>query len=713
MALDLKTLLADMTLEEKIGQLTMTAGSYAVTGPIVGGDVEAAIRAGRIGSLLNLWGATEIAAIQKIAMEESRLGIPLIVGFDVLHGHRMIFPLPLAEACAFDPALWRATARAAAREAAADGVSMVFAPMLDVARDPRWGRIAEGAGEDPFVTCEFAKAKIAGFQGEDLAAPAAVAAVAKHFCAYGAAEGGRDYASADVSERALHEVYLPPFAAAIEAGCAAIMPAFMDLAGVPMTAHQPLLRGWLREARGFEGVIVSDYNALAELMRHGVAANLIEAAALALRAGVDIDMMSSAYADGLPQALARGLVTEEDIDACVHRVLELKQKLGLFDGVLRGARRQGRDSAEPALARDAARRSIVLLTNHGALPLSPSLRKIALIGPLSEAAGEMDGSWAAAGDRNAAVSILDGLTAALPTTEMFCAAGVAVDYGNAAGIADAMALCEEAELIILCLGESAEMSGEAASRADLGLPGRQRELAEAALGLGQKLGRPVVALLSSGRPLTLPWLFERADAVAATWFLGAEAGHAIADVLTGQFNPVGRLALSWPRAVGQIPLFYAARPTGRPFAAEDHYTTKYIDCAVEPQFPFGHGLSYSPFSLEEFAAGRQSFCARDTLDFSVEVHNLGPLDGEATVFLFARDLVASVARPVLELKRFGKIALPAGESGTLRFALAASELAFPGVDFRPCFEPGAFEFSVGFDADPRRHRKLSLQATAP
>ncbi|PNG26083.1 beta-glucosidase [Methylocella silvestris] len=699
-----------MTLEEKIGQLTMAAGSYAVTGPIIGGDVEAAIRAGRVGSLLNLWGATEIAAIQKIAMEESRLGIPLIVGFDVLHGHRTIFPIPLAEACAFDPALWKATARAAAGEAAADGVSMVFAPMLDIARDPRWGRIAEGAGEDPFVTCEFAKAKIAGFQGEDLADPAAVAAVAKHFCAYGAAEGGRDYASADVSERALHEIYMPPFAAAIEAGCAAIMPAFMDLAGVPMTAHQPLLRGWLREAQRFEGVIVSDYNALAELMQHGVAADLTAAAVLALRAGVDIDMMSSAYADGLPQALARGLVAEEEIDACVHRVLKLKQRLGLFDGVLRGARRQGGDSAEPALARDAARRSIVLLTNHGALPLSPTLRKIALIGPLAEAAGEMDGPWGAAGDRNDAVSILNGLKAALPAAEIFYAAGVAIKEGDAASIAEAMPLCAEAELIILCLGESAEMSGEAASRAELGLPGRQRELAEAALDLGQKLGRPVVALLSSGRPLTLPWLFERADAVVATWFLGAEAGHAIADVLTARFNPVGRLALSWPRAVGQIPIYYARRPTGRPFAAEDHYTTKYIDCAVEPQFPFGHGLSYSRFSLEKFAAGRQSFRSGDTLHFSVEVHNHGPFDGEATVFLFAHDLVASVARPVLELKRFGKIALPAGESGALCFALAASELAFRGADFQPCFEPGAFAFSVGFDADPSRHRKLTLEA---
>ncbi len=696
----IEKLLATMTLEEKIGQLVMAAGSQAVTGPVLGGDVTQDVRAGRVGSLLNFWGAEETRAIQAVAAE-SRLKIPLIIGFDVLHGHKTIFPVPLGEAAAFDPALWMATARAAAVEAAADGISMVFAPMLDVARDPRWGRIVEGAGEDPFVAVEFARAKIAGFQGADLADASAVAATAKHFCAYGAAEGGRDYASAEVSERALHEVYLPPFAAAVAAGCAAIMPAFMDLAGVPMTAHAALLQGWLRRAQGFEGVIVSDYNAIAELLRHGVAADLVDAAVLALKAGIDIDMMSGAYRAGLPKALDQGRVSIREIDAAVLRVLRLKERLGLFDDPCRRGKRSAGGEEARALAREAARRAIVLLVNDGVLPLSPSIKKIALIGPLADAGYEMDGPWAGASQRRS-VSIREGLASALPGAEIAFAAG----EGDDAQMAAELEACREAEIIVLSLGETAGMSGEAASRADLGLPDGQRALAEAALGLG----KPVVALLSSGRPLTVPWLFERASAVLTTWFLGAEAGNAIAGVLTGRFNPVGRLPISWPRAVGQIPIFYAARPSGRPYSPDDPYTSNYLDLSVAPQFHFGHGLSYCPFTLANLRAERESFGPADTLQFSVEISNEGPMAGEATVFLFARDVVASVARPLLELKRFGKIALDAGESGVFRFALPASELAFPGLDFRPGIEPGVFEFSAGFSADAQKLLTLRLEA---
>lgn len=695
-----------MTLEEKIGQLTMAAGGYAVTGPVLGGDVTGDVRAGRVGSLLNLWGAEVISAVQKIAIEESRLGIPLLIGFDVLHGCRTIFPIPLAEAAAFDPALWAATARASAAEAARDGVSMVFAPMLDVARDPRWGRIAEGAGEDPFVVAEFGKAKVRGFQGADLREAGAVAATAKHFCAYGAALAGRDYASVDISERTLHEVYLPPFAAAITAGCAAVMPAFMDLAGIPMTAHRPLLRGWLRGRHGFDGVIVSDYNALAELLRHGVAADLTDAAALALAAGVDIDMMSEAYRKGLPQALTEKRVSMEEIDASVRRVLTLKQRLGLFDALCRERKSAIQSPALEQLARDAARRAIVLLTNDGVLPLSPSLKKIAVIGPLADASHEMDGPWAAAGDRDRPVAILEGLKAALPDAEIQFATGVGVDDEDGSGIIDALMICRGADVIVLCLGEAAAMSGEAASRADLGLPGRQKELAEAAL----NIGKPVVALLSSGRPLTLPWLFERAAAVVATWFLGVEAGNAIADVLTGRFNPVGRLPVTWPRAVGQIPIFLGPRPTGRPFAPDDPYTSKYLDVSVEPQFYFGHGLSYSRFALADLQSERQSFHYGETIELTVEVVNEGPQKGEATAFLFARDVLASIARPLLELKRFSKITLRAGEKGVLNFALPASDLSFPGADFQPCFEPGVFELSVGFSAEPEALVTISLEA---
>ncbi|MGQ0444843.1 MAG: glycoside hydrolase family 3 N-terminal domain-containing protein [Beijerinckiaceae bacterium] len=708
------TLLAAMTLEEKIGQLVMTAAAQAVTGPILAGELTDGIRAGRIGSLLNIWGVREVHAVQKIALEETRLGIPLLIGFDALHGHKTIFPIPLAEAASFDPRLWEETARAAAIEAAADGVSMTFAPMLDVARDPRWGRIAEGPGEDPFAGAEFAKAKVRGFQGaglrEGMAGAGAVAAVAKHFCAYGAAIAGRDYASVDVSDRQLHEVYLPPFAAAVTAGCAAIMPAFNDIAGTPMTAHAPLLRGWLRRDTGFEGVIVSDYNAIAELLRHGVAGDLVEAAAAALLAGVDIDMMSDAYSQGLPEALARGLVAIDMVDAAVRRVLTLKERLGLFGDPYRrgsaGAATGSDAMARRNLAREAGRRSIVILTNDHALPLLPSLRRVALIGPLADARAELLGPWAAAGRGADAVTSREGLAAALPDAEFVFAPGVTIAGGDTSGIAAAREICRGADLVLLCLGEAANMSGEAASRANPCLPGVQSALAAAIF----ELGKPVVALISSGRPLTIPSIVEKARAVVATWFLGAEAGHAVADVLTGKFNPAGRLPVTWPRDVGQVPIFFAERPSGRPANPDDHYTSKYLDMPVGPLFFFGHGLSYSRFTLTNLRTSSAEFKPGGELTIKVDVHNDGPAAGEATVFLFTRDVVASVARPVLELKGVGKIALRQGEGGTVCVKLAATAFAFPGSDLKPVLEPGEFLLFAGQSADPRELLSIKVRA---
>jgi beta-glucosidase len=540
------TFLAAMRVEEKNGQLNMVGSFRAVTGPGELRDVAEGVRAGRIGALANLWGADEVRAVQCLAVKESRLGIPLRLGLDVIHGHHTIFSVPLAEACLFDPALWEKTARAAAEEAAMDGVAMTFAPMLDVARNPRWGRIVEGPGEDPWVASEFAAAKTRGFQGRDLSAADSLAATAKHFGAYGAVTAGREYASADLSERTLHEIYLPPFAAAVAAGTAAIMPAFNDIAGAPTTANAPLLQGWLRGRLGFDGVLISDYNAIAELLNHGVAGDTAEAAALALKAGVDIDMMSDAYAQGLPEALRRVLVGMADIDASVRRVLGLKERHGLFDDPYRrgaagsGATEHGA-SERRKLAREVGRRAIVLLTHErGVLPLSPKMRRIALVGPLAAAPREMLGPWALAGRGEEAVSIREGLEAALPGRRIDSAPGVDIAGDDTRSISAAVDLCRNAEVVVLCLGEAASMSGEAASRADLGLPGRQRALAEVVL----DLGKPVVALLSSGRPLTLPWLFERADAVLATWFLGSEAGHAVADVLTGKFNPTGKLTVT-------------------------------------------------------------------------------------------------------------------------------------------------------------------------
>jgi beta-glucosidase len=707
-------LLAAMTVEEKIGQLNMVATGYAVTGPVLASGVIEGIQAGRIGSLLNIWGAREVHAVQKIAVEKTRLGIPLLIGFDVLHGHKTVFPIPLAEAASFDPPFWERGAREAAIEAAADGIAVTFAPMLDIARDPRWGRIAEGPGEDPWVGAEFAKAKVRGFQGtglpEGLAGASAVAATAKHLCAYGAALAGRDYASADVSERELHEVYLPPFAAAVAAGCAAIMPAFNNVAGIPMTAHVALLRDWLRRDIGFDGVIVSDYNAIAELVRHGVAGDLAEAAVAALLAGVDIDMMSDAYSQGLPEAIARGLVSIGMVDGAVRRVLKLKEHLGLFDDPYRrgspGADAPAAAKARIELARELARRAIVVLANDHVLPLSPTLRRIALIGPLAAARAEMLGPWAIAGSAAGPVTIREGLAAALPEAEITVAPGVAIDGADMSGIAAAREICQDADLGVLCLGEAASMSGEAASRANPGLPGVQSALAEAIF----DLGKPVVALISSGRPLMIAAIVEKAKAVVATWFLGVEAGNAIADVLTGKFNPTGRLPVTWPRDVGQVPIFFATRPSGRAANPHDHYTSKYLDMPIEPLFFFGHGVSYSRFTLTNLRASKADFKSGDELTIEVDVTNDGPMAGEETIFLFARDVLASVARPLLELKGVGKIALRPGESGTVCFRLAAAALAFPESDLKPVLEPGEFLLLAGQSADPEGLLTIKVRA---
>jgi len=695
-------LLQKMTLEEKIGQLNMVAASRVVTGPGELRDLQEGIRTGRIGNLLNLWGADETRAVQRLAVEESGLGIPLLMGLDVIHGHHTIFPVSLAEACQFAPDLWEKTARVAAEEAAEDGVALTFAPMLDVARDPRWGRIIESPGEDTWVASRMAAAKTRGFQGRDLAAPNSLAATAKHLCAYGAVTAGREYASAEVSERTLHETYLPPFAESVRAGVAAIMPAFIDVSGAPMTANAKLLQGWLRGIVGFEGVLISDYNAVAELLNHGVAADLVEAAALALNAGVDIDMTSGAYIQCLPEALDRGLVTMATIDASVRRVLELKERLGLFDDPYRRGSPPAQAARGPdrrELARDAARKAIVLLSNRTAvLPLAPKIKRLAIVGPLAAAPGEMLGSWASAGKPEDVVSILEGLKAALPQCQIDHAAGVDIDGQEIGGIAAAIDLCASAEVVVLCLGESAGMSGEAASRTDLGLPGRQRALAEAIL----DLGKPVVVTLSSGRPLTAPWLFERADAVLATWFLGHEAGHAVADVLTGTFNPTGRLPLSWPRDVGQVPIFYNELPSGRPYAPGVHYSSTYLDLPPTPQFPFGHGLSYSRFALSDLRCKPTRVKAGDTIEVSLAVHNESPLAGEATLFLFARDPVASIPRPLLELKGVQKAVLAAGERTEVTWRLPIKDLSFVGANFEPVLEPGRFEIHVGQSADPSR-----------
>jgi len=701
------TLMARMTLPEKLGQLTMTASGYTVTGPVIAGDSTQSIIDGTLGNLLNMVGAGPVHEMQKLAVEQSRLGIPLLIGLDIIHGHRTLFPIPLAEAGLFDERLWERTAREAAREGAAEGLAMTFAPMLDVSRDPRWGRTAEGPGEDPWLNGRIAAAKVRGFQGTDLSAADAMAACAKHFVAYGCVNAGREYAEVDISERSLHEVHLPGFAAAIRAGVATLMPAFHDLNGVPMTAHIPLMRDWLRGKMGFDGVIVSDYNAIAELIKHGVAADLTDAAVLALKAGVDIDMMSDAYRKGLPVALEQGRVTIEEIDASVRRVLLLKERLGLFDDPYRrGAKAEDAEiiSQRRALSREVAAKALVLLTNKPAtgrdtLPLPAATQRLAVIGPLADAATEMKGPWWGAGEHEPAVSVLAGLREALPGATVHHAAGVAIDGADEGGLAAAVALCDGVDAVVLCLGERATMSGEAASRATPTLPGRQQALADAVIARARALGIPVIAILFSGRPLVVPELAERADALLAAWFLGREAGHAIADVLTGRVSPSGRTPMSWPRATGQIPVFFGQRPTGRPIHAADYYTSKYQDVDNTPLFAFGHGLTYGRMRYGALQVEPQRLHAQGELQVSVTLHNDGVHEAEETAFLFVRRKVSRVTRPLLELKGYGKLRLAPGESGVLTLRLAADELRWLDEDLQPVFETGEVEVCVGPSAE--------------
>jgi beta-glucosidase len=702
---EIAVMLDSMTLTEKIGQLTMVVGGVGDLGGGGGGVLRpelseaqlADVRAGRVGSILNVWGETYVEKAQAAA-KASRLRIPLLTCLDVLHGYETLFPIPLGEAASFDPELWEATARAAAVETASAGVDLTFAPMLDVARDARWGRMAESFGEDPWLGAQFATAKVRGYQ-RDFTSGDTIAATAKHLGAYGAVTAGREYNSVDISTRSLHEVHLPPFAAAVRAGVAAIMPSFNDLAGVPMTANVPVLRGILRDRYGFDGVIISDFSATAELLAHGVAADLAEAAALSLKAGIDIDMVSDVYPRGLPLALERGLVSEALVDEAVRRVLALKARLGLLADLSRGRKAMAR-SVHPiehrALAREAARKSMVLLQNRGGLlPLQDEGGKLAVLGPFGIGRHDMMGPWRAAGKAEDVVDFVTGLRDGAPGWTIDAALGCFVRDEDPATFPAAMEAASRADLILLCLGESADMSGEAGSRVFPGIPGVQQRLAEAVF----DLGKPVIVALSSGRPLTAPWLFEKADAVIATWFPGCEAGPALADVLTGRFNPSGKLPVCWPYAVGQMPIFYAQRPTGRPVDEGNHMTSRYIDAPVEPQFPFGHGLSYTSFAYQNLRFSRDVLRPGETLTVEVEVLNQGKADGQETAFLFMRDPVASIARPVLELKGVARLSLPAGDSGLARFSFAAEDAAFMDEAGHPVLEAGVIELLVGPKAD--------------
>jgi beta-glucosidase len=686
----IEALLARMTLEEKLGQLNQAPGNLD--------NLEGALRAGRIGSFLGVSGAETTRRLQRIAVEESRLGIPVLFAHDVIHGMRTIFPVPIAEAASFDPAAVEGAARIAAVEAAAHGIHWTFAPMVDIARDPRWGRIVEGAGEDPHLGSVMAAARVRGFQGRDLAADDTVLATAKHFTAYGAAEGGRDYNVADISDRTLHEVYLPPFQAAVAAGVQSVMASFNEIGGVPMHANGRLIEGVLRQQWGFDGVLVSDYTAVRELIAHGVADEDAAAGELALEAGVDVDMVSSIYLDDLPAAVRAGRVVEADVDAAVRRVLRVKRRLGLFDDPYRycDAERERTHILTPAhraVARDMARKSFVLLKNERAtLPLSKRLASLAVIGPHADNALAMLGSWYAAGRAEDVVTPLAAIRASVGAqTRIIHARGVDISDPDASGVAEAVEAARAADAALLFIGEDGEMTGEARSRTSLDLPGAQEALARAVLATG----KPVAVIVFGGRPLSINWIAEHAPAILFAWHPGVEAGPALADVIFGDVAPAGRLPVTFPRSVGQIPIYYGHRNTGRPANPDDRFTSKYIDAPWTPLYPFGHGLSYTRFSYDRLRLSASRISARDRLRVRVHVRNAGNRDGDEVVQLYVRDEVASVTRALMELRRFERIHLRRGQRREVAFDLGPEDFTMLDAELRPVVEPGMFTIFVG------------------
>ena len=694
-------LMAKMTVEEKLGQLNQPPGVGNNTGPAAMAGNEDQIRRGEIGSYLGTQGAALTCRLQKIAVEESRLGIPLLFGYDVIHGHRTVFPVPLAESSSFDPEEVQHAARVAAVEAAAHGIHWTYAPMVDIARDPRWGRIVEGAGEDPYLGSVLAAARVRGFQGDDLRKPDAVLATAKHFVAYGAAEAGRDYNVADISERTLHEVYLPPFKAAIDAGAQSIMASFNEIAGVPMHAHRPLIQDLLRKEWGWDGLLVSDYTGVMELMPHGVAANREQAGALGLRAGVDVDMVSQIYVKDLPAAVKAGRVPMAEVDASVRRVLNAKYRLGLFDDPYRSCTPDGaRERAltltpeHRAAARRMAQKSMVLLENeNNVLPLSKSVRTLAVIGPLADHRRAMLGNWAVAGREEDAITPLEGLKAALgDKTRLIVAKGADIDSQDTTGFADAVAAAKQADAVVMLLGEHPDMSAEANNRTSLDLPGVQEQLALAVAATG----KPVAVVLLNGRPLSIGAVQEKVPAILEAWFPGVEGGNAIADVLFGDVAPSGKLPITFPRNVGQVPIYYAHRNTGRPPSASLEFTSKYLDVPWTPLYVFGHGLGYTTYRYDAPTVARRRLGTDDLAQqVSVRVTNTGARAGVEVVQLYLRDDVASVTRPVRELRGFQRVSLQPGQSRTVTFELGFDDMALYDRDMRHVVEPGTFTVFVG------------------
>ncbi|MBO9632791.1 MAG: beta-glucosidase BglX [Chitinophagaceae bacterium] len=720
-------LLQQMTLEEKLGQLNLPSIGFDITGPILSQGVEEKIRKGMVGGVFNTFTPTAVRKLQDMAVKETRLKIPLLFGYDVIHGHRTIFPINLGLAASWDLDLIQRTARAAAEEASADGLNWTFSPMVDIARDPRWGRVSEGAGEDPYLGSLIGKAMVQGYQGDDLTKNNTILACVKHFALYGAAEAGRDYNTVDMSRVKMYNEYLPPYKAAVKAGAGSVMTSFNEIDGIPATANKWLLTDLLRKQWGFNGLIVTDYTAINEMIAHGMGDEK-KVGELSLNAGVDMDMVGEVFLKHGAQLVKEGKVSMAQVDAAVRRILEAKFKLGLFDDPYRYISEE-RNKAEMmneqklALSREAAIKSMVLLKNaNQVLPLNGS-KKIAFIGPLVKDQRNLIGSWSGAGDYKKATSLWAALEQKSGSylyakgcnllddpalLKRLNAHDGQISLESASPeqlIAEAVQTAQQADVVVAVLGEAFGMTGEAASRSMIGLPDNQLALLKAL----KATGKPLVLVLMSGRPLTIQWENDNIDAILEAWFAGTQAGPAIADVLFGAANPSGKLSMTWPRNTGQIPIYYNAKNTGRPLDENQKYTSKYLDVPNSPLYPFGYGLSYTSFSYSDLKLDKAGITAKDNLKVTVTVSNTGNYDGVETVQLYIRDMVGTITRPVKELKGFKKLALKKGESKEVSFTLTIDDLKFYNSDLKWVAEAGKFKVFVGGNSQEVKEADFELK----
>ncbi|WP_262910905.1 beta-glucosidase BglX [Sphingobacterium sp. SRCM116780] len=712
-------LMNKMTVEEKIGQLNLVTGGEAVTGTSVSTGVESKIKAGQIGGIFSMSTPSKIRATQELAIKQSRLKIPIIFGMDVIHGYKTLFPIPLGLAATWDIGLIQETARIAATEAAADGINWTFSPMVDISRDPRWGRFSEGSGEDPYLGSRIAEAMVKGYQGDDLKAINTLMACVKHFALYGAAESGRDYNTTDMSLHRMYNEYFPPYKAAIDAGAGTVMTSFNDINGVPATANHWLVTDVLRKQWGFKGMVVTDYTGVNELMAHGLG-DLQQVSALSLQAGVDMDMVGEGFLTTLKKSLQEDKVKMADIDRACRNILEAKYKLGLFDDPYRycneeRAKKEILSADHLQKTREVAGKSFVLLKNDNqTLPLAKK-GKVALIGPLGNTGSNMPGTWSVSADLAKTPSLLQGMRDALgkqvdisytlgsnlledatyqERATMFGRTIPRDERDEASLIQEAVEAANHADVVVAALGESSEMSGESSSRTEIGIPAIQQRLLQALL----KTGKPVILVLFTGRPLTLTWEQEHVPAILNVWFGGTETGKAVADVLFGDVNPSGKLPATFPKNVGQIPLYYNAKHTGRPLDTTpwfQKFKSNYLDVDNNPLYPFGFGLSYSSFQYDHLNVSRSAFSKGETIQVSVDVQNTGKYDGDEVVQLYIHDLVGSVTRPVKELKGFQKVHFKAGEKKTITFQISENDLKFYNNELQFVCEPGQFEVFIG------------------